>query len=745
MSIVQSLPKDIREEIERELLLLRVMSAKESTTIRAPSSSPSLSSLTYGVISAAAAAGTSSTTTLTSRRRRVDNDDNIRSSHNASKIQKMEKKKKKMVMTTTTTTTPRTNSSSTNMPLIRRVKKKKKYTTTRSYEFDEILNQEENEKKEYQYYRQAKEESSQIQQQVEGGDGCGGVLLPTTTTETVVVVEVLCYQCRRRCSNYDDSSKNNIVHRTKRQQTLNSYFHVSNIDERAAELHRGLEGDATTSIDRATNNSAGIIGATGNDDTAASPCTATAACGSCDEGPHEYGTRHKHNNNNNLDTSICANGVADITAAADATDGDSNRRRDDFVMDTAEKTSTISSSNGATGNTCTSVYASAAADGAASSVPDDDFATLTKSTTKGKRKRTNNTDDSRMIFCAHCRLPLRQQQSRSSSSTGSAPKYNKIVTKLPQITRLNGYKKLAKDANLPFTLTDKEAFDIMRQPCFGCGYINTDNGNGITRLKNWDRCTTDEQRQKVKRKGGYMGPFTLSNCKSACSTCNLMKGSRSIESYIEACRTIATHRGLDYDEKDYGLGGGRSRVRSEGAMEDMPNNKPTMTRRKVDNESKKDYGTYPNRFRNNISKRCRSSYITKSSTHTKTHCLTNEQFNLIVSMPCYYCGKISIPPTHYNGLDRVNNEDRVYHLSNVVSCCGDCNIMKYKHPIHKFLQHCVNVSEYHIDTVTNTDTGKDAETNESNKNINHHEDGKPESGAPRISTASNQDDRKACS
>jgi hypothetical protein len=53
-----------------------------------------------------------------------------------------------------------------------------------------------------------------------------------------------------------------------------------------------------------------------------------------------------------------------------------------------------------------------------------------------------------------------------------------------------------------------------------------------------------------------------------------------------------------------------------------------------------DFGLYPHRFRNNISKRSRSCYITASSTHTKTHALSNEAFALIVAQPCRYA-----PPT----------------------------------------------------------------------------------------------------
>lgn len=248
------------------------------------------------------------------------------------------------------------------------------------------------------------------------------------------------------------------------------------------------------------------------------------------------------------------------------------------------------------------------------------------------------------IFCARCRLPLHIQQPKRNAQQ------NRVVTVLPQVTRLKGYKRLANDTGVPFALTDSEAMTIMRQPCFGCGKSAGEDGNGISRLRNWDGFS--EETKKMAKKG-YMGPFSKSNCIGACAVCNLMKGSRSILSFVEACRTIATHRG----------GGSR------------------------------DYGKFPNRFRDNVSKRSRSCYITKSSTHTKTHCLTNQQFHDIVSMPCAYCGK-EPTETHHNGLDRIDSDNRVYSADNVVSCCGDCNIMKYKHSVEFFIQHCKQVADH---------------------------------------------------
>ena len=35
-------------------------------------------------------------------------------------------------------------------------------------------------------------------------------------------------------------------------------------------------------------------------------------------------------------------------------------------------------------------------------------------------------------------------------------------------------------------------------------------------------------------------------------------------------------------------------------------------------------------------------------------------------------------------------------MDTVVSCCGDCNVMKYKHSESLFLEHCLKIAEKNI-------------------------------------------------
>ena len=69
------------------------------------------------------------------------------------------------------------------------------------------------------------------------------------------------------------------------------------------------------------------------------------------------------------------------------------------------------------------------------------------------------------------------------------------------------------------------------------------------------------------------------------------------------------------------------------------------------------------------------------------------RFRAIVERPCFYCGKES-GDGHFNGLDRTDSGLRVYSVGTVVSCCGTCNIMKYRWSVQEFLDHCVRVAAF---------------------------------------------------
>lgn len=240
--------------------------------------------------------------------------------------------------------------------------------------------------------------------------------------------------------------------------------------------------------------------------------------------------------------------------------------------------------------------------------------------------------------CRRCRRSLVVEHMSKQQTSGKK-------TGCPFSSRLKQYKRVATESDIEWRLTDAEALALMRAPCSLCGIAadpEAGKANGITRL-----------RAVPKQRG--MGPYVPENVATACPTCNQLKGTHKVASVQCICRSIATHRGLG------------------------------------------DFGAFPALFRNNISRKSRSCYIgdtarkrqkSKGTVGSKTHSLTNAEFNSIVEGPCHFCGKESDPPRHYNGLDRLDNSLRVYTVENAVSCCGTCNMAKGRLSESLFLEQC---------------------------------------------------------
>jgi len=86
--------------------------------------------------------------------------------------------------------------------------------------------------------------------------------------------------------------------------------------------------------------------------------------------------------------------------------------------------------------------------------------------------------------------------------------------------------------------------------------------------------------------------------------------------------------------------------------------------------------------------------------------LTKEQFKILTSNDCFYCGK---PPSCisskfdwgrylYNGIDRKDN-NLGYVLENCVPCCADCNDSKHIHSVQEYqdyIKHIKFINNYSI-------------------------------------------------
>ena len=84
----------------------------------------------------------------------------------------------------------------------------------------------------------------------------------------------------------------------------------------------------------------------------------------------------------------------------------------------------------------------------------------------------------------------------------------------------NIYKKDSEKRKLTVDLTESEWANIIRSPCYLCGYKST-KANGIDRVDNTIRA------------------YTLSNSRACCRSCNTMKGEIELDDLIQHCSLVA--------------------------------------------------------------------------------------------------------------------------------------------------------------------------------------------------------------
>jgi hypothetical protein len=134
------------------------------------------------------------------------------------------------------------------------------------------------------------------------------------------------------------------------------------------------------------------------------------------------------------------------------------------------------------------------------------------------------------LLCSRCRRSMEQKVADRTGASHHAG----TSRVLPQIARLRQYQRLAAEQKVPFAIAEHAAAAMMREPCTACGAAAPLGGHGLTRLRVWPEGLARPAR------GGFMGPYAPTNLAAACSTCNLMKGCRSVRGYVEAARHIAT-------------------------------------------------------------------------------------------------------------------------------------------------------------------------------------------------------------
>jgi hypothetical protein len=179
------------------------------------------------------------------------------------------------------------------------------------------------------------------------------------------------------------------------------------------------------------------------------------------------------------------------------------------------------------------------------------------------------------------------------------------------------YLRSARDKRLDFELSQEDFDKVVKEPCYYCDVIHERGFNGIDR---------------VDSTIGYV----MNNCMSCCKTCNYMKGSLSVDTFLKRIEHILT-----YNNKIKG------RYFSE---EFCDTNAASYKRYKIRAEDK-----------------------------SLSYELTEDEYNIITNSQCYLCGRKSYEKCK-NGIDRIDNKVG-YIMSNVKSCCGSCNFIKNDMPL----------------------------------------------------------------
>jgi hypothetical protein len=151
------------------------------------------------------------------------------------------------------------------------------------------------------------------------------------------------------------------------------------------------------------------------------------------------------------------------------------------------------------------------------------------------------------------------------------------------------------------------------------------------------------KRNGVDRLDSSVG-YDLTNCRPCCHRCNISKGTVDPTTFVERCRQIS-------------LGEQTT-------------------------------------FWSQVNKLPFSKYKNKTLKAGKIFKLTKTEYDKLRADNCDYCKR---PSTEYhsNGIDCINSDPKVgYILSNCVSCCRDCNMMKYTESRADFLERTMSIAVY---------------------------------------------------
>ena len=209
----------------------------------------------------------------------------------------------------------------------------------------------------------------------------------------------------------------------------------------------------------------------------------------------------------------------------------------------------------------------------------------------------------------------------------------------PLIKHLSDYKSRCKKNEIVWEISDELAIDYFNSKCNYCNTLI--NYNGIDRIDS---------------SIGYIEK----NCVACCTTCNIMKGTKSVDEFLKIVKYILAINlkifiTLDEDAKKLFVCGGNAKYY---------------------------------KFLNDCKKREINNEITE------------EIYDYIIIQPCNYC------KNNFNngcrGIDRINSTF-AYIMGNVTPCCYTCNIMKNILNSDIFFEHLGKIYDFKILKKINND------------------------------------------
>ncbi len=218
------------------------------------------------------------------------------------------------------------------------------------------------------------------------------------------------------------------------------------------------------------------------------------------------------------------------------------------------------------------------------------------------------------------------------------------------------YLYTSKKRGYEYNLTKEETFELFKGTCYLCKKVKYEEGGVLL---------------GIDREDNDIG-YESGNCKSCCTHCNMMK--------------CDLEKGLLLQKVIHILYTNKLIPKVDGTVD-------------AENTCVEFFGNANATGFNATSHNARRRHIKFN--------LTQEQFDIIKSFPCYICGKNN-STQHSNGIDRIDSS-KDYGIENCISCCKTCNYMKGNYPLHEFMY---KMYEQYINFMDPNDIGEHIRTRE---------------------------------